>query len=181
MTLKKNGATLIERKCDSCGSTFEVEKWKKKKYCNLQCMHNDDKWRLKQSLITKQKYKDGKLVYGGKTKWMEIETSIGLLKVQGSYEVRACKILDRLKKIGKIKEWEYTNDRVSYFNDENEEKTYLIDFKVYLDDGDFYYIEVKGWQTKNDELKWKSVEENGFNLEVWFEKDIKKYEMEYMV
>lgn len=33
----------------------------------------------------------------------------------------------------------------------------------------------------NDGLKWKSVEENGFNLEVWFEKDIKKYEMEYMV
>lgn len=97
-------------------------------------------------------------------------------KVQGSYELRVCKILDNWKKTGKIKDWEYTKDRVEYIGEDDKKHSYLLDFKVFENSGDFYYIETKGRSTFNDILKWKSVKGKGYKLEVWFNKDIEENE-----
>lgn len=178
---RKKGITKIPRECVGCGSIFNIESWRPTKYCGLECAYKHKERRQKLSETTKKKYKEGKKVYGGKTKWFEVKTSNGIVKVQGTYEVRTCKILDKWKDVGKIKNWEYTNDRVSYTGSDGDDKTYLLDFKIFLDDESFYYIEVKGWERENDKLKWGSVIENGYNLEIWFIDDIKKYEMEFIV
>jgi hypothetical protein len=133
------------------------------------------KTRSKLSKATSQSYKNGRKIYGGRTKWVEIETSNGKIKVQGTYEVRTCRILDQWKKIGKIKNWEYTYDRFTYIGCDKKKHYYLLDFKVFIDDG-FYYLEPKGWLKPNDPLKWKTVRNLGYTLVVWFNKDIKKEE-----
>jgi hypothetical protein len=132
----------------------------------------------KLSDIAKNQFITGKRNSNGTTKckWVEIETSNGKLKVQGSYEVRTCRILDILKENGEILDWEYTNDRIQYIGPDNKQHTYLIDFKVINTDGTFHYLEVKGRKMENDEFKWKAVRELGYRLDVWFIEDIKKFE-----
>jgi len=49
----------------------------------------------------------------------------------------------------------------------------LLDFKIYENDGSFYYLETKGYQTDKDLAKWGETRKQGHKLVVWFEKDIK--------
>jgi hypothetical protein len=131
---------------------------------------------MEQSETTKQKYRDGKLVYGGKTKWIEVETSIGLIKVQGTYEVRTCKILDKWKEVGKIKNWEYTKDKFPYIDNNGNKRTYLLDFKIITNNNNIIYIETKGREFEIDYYKWKAVKILGYKLKVWRKKDLKRKE-----
>lgn len=163
--------------CEFCGKIFETKN-KKQKCCSVSCgaklsngwekaRHDisSEKW----SIINKRSYDKGNnYVAGGTTKWYEIETSIGKLKVQGTYELRTCKILDSWKENGKIKNWEYTNDRISYIGTDNKKHSYLLDFKIFRNDNSWYYLEVKGYEKPNDKLKWKAVREQNFDLEIWF-------------
>lgn len=108
-------------------------------------------------------------VTGGKTKWIKY----GNLKVQGTYEYRACHILDEMLRLGEIYSWEYTNDRFPYLNEDSKKSSYLLDFKVYTTKNSFYYLETKGYIKENDINKWKSVKDLGFDLHVWFEEELK--------
>ena len=94
------------------------------------------------------------------------------MKVQGTYELKTCNILDKWKNENIILDWEYTKDRISYIGIDNKKHSYLLDFKVFRNDGTWYYLEVKGFERPNDKLKWQSVKDNGYELEIWFEKDI---------
>ena len=85
-------------------------------------------------------YKAGKRVFGGTTKWYDYKN----IRVQGTYELRACKILDHLKSIGDITAWEYTRDRITYTKECGQISTYLLDFKVWRGD-QASYIETKGY------------------------------------
>lgn len=177
------------RKCKwyRCNNTFDVRITNKKTkiFCSHSCANSYANttriWSVKQrkehSNRIKQTYKDGKLVYGGTTKWISVLTSNGLIKVQGTYEERMCKILDGWKANSKIKDWEYTNDRVQYVGMDNKIHWYLIDFKIFKNDNTFYYLETKGRKTENDEFKWDAVKKLGYNLKILYEKDIKKYEV----
>lgn len=126
------------------------------------------------SRIHKRAYKKGtNYVAGGTTKWFKYRD----IKVQGSYELRVCKILDHWKEIGKIKDWYYSKDRIKYKGIDNKSHTYLIDFTIIPNEGEIYFIETKGRKTDNDELKWKAIRDLGFKLEVWFDKEIKEQEI----
>lgn len=163
--------------CKKCKKIFLCYPHKNQKYCSLTCAKQSIEHREKMSKIVKEQYKNGKSVYGGRTKWIEVETSKGVIKVQGSYEQITCKILDRWLLDKKIKNWEYTSDRFRYKNINGKFSTYLIDFKVFDDDG-FYYLETKGRVVENDYLKWEEIKKLGHRLVVWFEDDInslKKY------
>ena len=125
------------------------------------------------SIIQKLSYSSGlRVIAGGRTKWYPYKN----IRVQGTYELRTCYILDKWVEKGKIKNWEYTNDRIKYISIDNKEHSYLLDFKIFEKDNSFYYIETKGYKHPNDELKWKAVKEQGHRLEVWFEEDISKNE-----
>jgi hypothetical protein len=124
---------------------------------------------IKISETRKKMFRDGKLrVTGGTTKWIPYDN----IKVQGSYEYRTCVVLDKWVKSNKISRWEYTRDRFSYVGTDGKTHTYLLDFKVWNNDDTFYYLEVKGYQKPNDELKWNAVRTAGFSLRVWFNDDI---------
>ena len=83
-----------------------------------------------------------------------------------------CKILDSWKFENQIKDWEYTKDRIVYeYN--GKKSTYLLDFKVFKNDGSYYYLEIKGYQINRDLAKWNETVKQGHELFIWFEKDIK--------
>lgn len=180
LKLQNTGHSDIEKICPICEEVF-FAKWNKRtqtccsKSCSLKLRGgweklSADRW----SIINRNSHANGHNVsHGGNTKWFEHNG----IKVQGSYELRTCKILDAWKGI-KIKNWEYTSDRIPYVKLDGKIHTYLLDFKVFLDDHSFYYIEVKGYERPNDKLKWQAVREKGIKLEVWFENDIREKEIE---
>jgi len=152
-----------------------------KKFCSKECLAKWQKKYLKYmkfngktwSDIHKESYKNGNnYVCGGRTKWHTVKTSNGTIKVQGTYEVRACKILDEMKKLKNINNWEYTKDKISYVGIDNKEHTYLLDFKVYNNDGTYYYIETKGYKRNNDDFKWKAVRDTGDTLLIWYNEQL---------
>ena len=52
--------------------------------------------------------------------------------------------LELLKVGGHIKDWAYEQTKFSFPDEENPVRTWLIDFDVLENDGNFYYIEFKG-------------------------------------
>ncbi|MFW6233491.1 MAG: hypothetical protein ACOC3Z_02410 [Nanoarchaeota archaeon] len=167
--------------CKYCGITFDVtQTYKHQKFCSKKCSNKGQKrpgWSVCHDKLTKEdwskinklSYKEGNnYIAGGTTKWYKYKD----IKVQGTYELRTCKILDDWKEKNKIKNWEYTNDRFEYIGLDNKKHNYLIDFKIFKNNDDFYYLEVKGWEKPNDKLKWDSVKKQGYNLIIWFNKDI---------
>lgn len=159
----------------NCKNTFDVLPSSTKKYCSLKCVYSDNKFRLDKSFLTKNTYINGKKVYGGTTKWYTVNTSNGVIRVQGTYEVAVCKILDNWKSSNKIYNWEYTTDRFEYIGLDNKKHLYLIDFKIYTSQLEFYYLEVKGFVKDIDKIKWNAVKNAGYNLVVWFKDDISKH------
>lgn len=128
-----------------------------------------------QSENLKSQYANGKKVFGGTSKWYQY----GDMKVQGTYELRTCKILDEMMRRNLIREWQYAPCRMPYVGMDGKNHNYLIDFRVDCLDNTFYFIETKGWIRENDELKWKSVRDAGHNLQVWFLKDIEEKEIQF--
>lgn len=175
-------------KNENCNKLF-ISKTTNRKlpYCSLECKQNCKVF-IKENLIptnekksrsAKKKYQDGysipfKVNIKSRTKWHKVNTSIGVLKLNGTYEVRMVSILEKWKEIGKIKEWEYTNDRFQYQKiGEEISSTYLLDFKVFNNDNSFYYIETKGWYDANDFRKWSAVQKAGYRIEIWEDKQLK--------
>lgn len=175
----------VEKICEQCKKIFSVP-WNKRnqKFCSQSCSSTYKNINGERSLITnskissklKEAYDNGKPVKGGKTKWYSYKN----LKVQGTFELRTCKILDSWKKSGKIIDWEYTNDRINYIGEDGKSHSYLLDFKIFVDET-FYYIEVKGFKTKKDDLKWKAAKDQNLNIEVWYLNDIIRNETITMV
>jgi len=173
--------------CLKCNKEFETKN-KNQKFCSKKCAliisgknrckkahkkrkENPEWW----SDICKKAYATGNnFVAGGTTKWYSYKD----IKVQGTYELRTCKILDKWKETGKIKDWEYTKDRIKYIDEKGKSRNYLLDFKVFENNnGSFYYIETKGWERPNDKFKWYAVRNKGYKLIVWFNEEINKEEM----
>jgi len=170
----------IKLTCKNCEKEFMINYRKKnQKFCSISCSIkfrdtgkiSSDKTREKISNSIKELYKNGKNVLGGKTKWYTYKN----IKVQGTYELRTCIILDLLKDKGDIYDWDYTGDRISYRDINNKNRTYLLDFKVFSTPGSFYYIETKGYLTDNDYLKWAATRKK-YQLVIWLDKDIKEME-----
>ena len=166
-----------------CNKQFYSKK-ENRKYCSSECQAKDIGWSnvhktLKSedwSKLQKRLYAEGiQSIGGGKTKWYRYKN----IKVQGTFELRTCFILDKMKEVNEIYDWEYTNDRITYTNIKGKPSSYLIDFKVYLDENQFYYLEIKGFVKDNDYLKWKAVTDQGFNLKVWKLKEIEYNENKY--
>ena len=125
------------------------------------------------SKLVKLSYANGdQSVGGGRCKWYTYKN----IRVQGTYELRTCFILDVMKNNSEILDWEYTNDRYEYKDKDGHSHTYILDFKIWVDNDNFYYIETKGYEKDIDKLKWDAVRMLGYKLEVWFECDIKNHE-----
>ncbi len=152
--------------CKICGKKIYSNNVNGTGYCLL-CFNKSKTRKNRASKNLLKQYKNGREIYGGITKWYNYKN----IKVQGTYELRTCFILDKMLELGEINNWEYTNNRIKYIGEDNKEHSYLLDFKV-----DDYYIETKGYIQKKDLLKWKAAENQGIKLKKWFLEDIKKEE-----
>ncbi|OGL46958.1 MAG: hypothetical protein A2W05_04080 [Candidatus Schekmanbacteria bacterium RBG_16_38_10] len=174
--------------CKICGKQKKttISKLKKynKKYCSRKCSYfasKSNRWKHtkesknKISYLVKEQFRKGRKISGGKTKWLEVNTNRGKIKVQGSYEVRTCHILDEMEKRKEILFWEYTNDRIQYLDKNSKQRSYLFDFKI-CTVKTIYYIETKGYVKENDLLKWNEAQKQGYVLKVWYKKDLEKQE-----
>lgn len=170
----------IKLRCQNCKNEFIINHRKKNQiFCSKSCSikYRDtgkilsSETREKISNSIKELYKNGKNVLGGVTKWYTYKN----IKVQGTYELRTCVILDLLKDRCDIYDWDYTGDRISYKDINNKYRTYLLDFKVFNTSDSFYYLETKGYATDNDLLKWEEVRKK-HQLVIWFDENIKEME-----
>lgn len=116
--------------CQNCAQKYKTN-YLSSKFCSKSCRsiyanqirtrrYSTEQWSNK----IKQTYINGKKIAGGTTKWYEYNG----IKVQGTYELRTCKILDFWKTKRIIKNWEYTKDRFSYIG--NDKKTTFISFRL---------------------------------------------------
>ena len=94
----------------------------------------------------------GKVTYGtGRVKWFDYSSPIaGDVRLQGTYELRFAKILDKLGW-----EWQNTKEYFPYCEDHS----YVPDFKVLLNDK-IIYFDTKGWFSEKEQNKIKQVREN---------------------
>lgn len=179
MGISTKFVTLI---CKNCKDEFNVKSSKrnKQKFCSGSChisyrnKNNKLSAKHRENISTTRKngIKSGRIKQtGGYTKWIKYKN----IKVQGSYELNTCLILDDWKENKKIKDWEYTNDKFTYIGLDNKNHSYLIDFKIFENDGTFYYLEVKGRVQEKDYLKWQAVRDKGHKLEIWFKRDIENH------
>ena len=148
------------RVCKLCKEKFEVKQNQNNIFCSRFCSGRN-------AGLT---FLEGKYPSNATIQWYEY----GDIKVRGTYELRTCYILDQMKEIGEIKDWDYTNDRFQYVNVEGDKRGYIVDFKVFS--RTIEYIEVKGRIVDNDRLKWKAVRDAGYKLDVWTLDKIIEYE-----
>ena len=157
--------------CELCNKQFFSKKLNRK-FCSVKCSSPGNSNPKKMSLIVKQTYINGRQPAGGKTKWFQYKN----IKVQGSYELRICKILDTWKIQHLIYNWDYTHDQFQYLDENGDRRTYFPDFKIWYDEKDFYYVECKGFLTKRDFYKHQIVKEKGYVIQWWTLEDIQFYE-----
>lgn len=105
------------------------------------------------------------------------------LKVQGTFELRMCYILDLLKQNDYILDWEYhcgnkdiKNDTFQWIDINGIYRTYFPDFKIITKQKSAIYAETKGWVKEQDYMKWEAVRKSGNKIIVLYEKNIKKIE-----
>lgn len=110
-----------------------------------------------------ERYKTGWNSTAGRCKKYDyISPTAGLIKVDGTWELKTAIYLDSLGIV-----WSRNKKRFQYFNElKNKNSTYCPDF--YLNDSDTY-IEVKGYKTELDNIKWKQFE---YKLEIWDKKKL---------
>lgn len=111
-----------------------------------------------------ERYKNGWESTAGRCKKYEYNSKIaGNIKVDGSWELGVAKYLD-----GIGVKWIRNKNRFKYFNSiKNRISTYCPDF--FVEDWNSY-IEVKGYKTELDVIKWSQFK---YNLEVWDKEKLK--------
>lgn len=169
-----------EVECPICRTKI---KRKNAKTCSKSCSNKNrivtPEYRLSQSELVKEQYKNGRKVYGGNNHvpWYEYKN----IKVQGTWELKFCTLLDLWKQDSLIIDWEYTNDRFEYIGIDNKKHTYLLDFKIIKNNSEITYIEIKGRLSKVDSLKWDAVRNNGYQLLVLKENNLKNIFKKYNI
>jgi len=87
----------------------------------------------------------------GRSKKIDYESPIaGLIKVDGSWELKYAKYLDSINV-----NWKRNKKRFAYINLNGKKSTYCPDF--WIEDWNTY-VEVKGYETDLDKCKWKQFE-----------------------
>jgi hypothetical protein len=163
----KNGKYLCSKSTSSCPAVIEKIKTNQK---NLKPNPTDPvklaEKRKKVSDNMKSRYASGWEPTCGRSKKYEYESPIaGKIKVDGTWELKAAKHLDRINVV-----WERNRKRFDYVKPDGTNSTYQPDF--YVKDWDTF-VEVKGYKTELDESKWKQFPHK---LEVWYKGKINTLE-----
>jgi hypothetical protein len=127
----------------------------------------DDDFKSKRSEEMKKRYLNGWENSAGRTKKIKYISPIaGEILLDGSWEYNTAVYLDKNNK-----NWVRNKKRFKYIDSNSKQRTYCPDF--YLIDENIY-IEVKGYKTELDILKWSQFEDT---LEIWDEIVLKSKEI----
>lgn len=85
-----------------------------------------------------------------------------IITFRSNWECNFTFYLEWLKKRGEIKNWEYEPERISWIGG-----SYLPDFKVWRNDGTYYYAEIKGAPKGINKFKRAKKECKGITFELW--------------
>lgn len=170
--LKGTGHSSVTIVCAYCEKDFIVS-WSRRhrKYCCFshasRAKKNHGHHLVDWSSVHRLSYARGRKHAGGDVGWFNYQRVDGSsLKVQGSYELRASRILDAM--LGStIKRWSYASRRFPYRDCDGNFRTYIVDFEIEDLDGHIWFLETKGREIENDTFKWKAVKEAGFDLVIW--------------
>lgn len=159
--------------CQNCNKKFEVPyKLRKRKNCSRSCASTKKGrgfFKVNWEEVNRESYKkQNRKISGGTTKWISYKN----IKVQGTYEYKACHILDNLLESKKITSWNYSNIRIPYVDGEGASRIYIVDFSYKDLNGTINLLEIKGRKTENDENKWKAALDLGYNLTIWGKKEL---------
>lgn len=150
------------------------EAWKRGAYRHVNCQgmlgkHHTEETKLKISRKLSKYYKDGKIAQtcGRSKKYNYCSQVAGPISVDGTWELAVAKYFD-----GIGVKWERNIKRFPYKNTlTGRMSVYIPDFYVY----DWNtYIEVKGYETELDHVKWKQFK---FPLEIWKQDKLKRLKL----
>ncbi len=151
--LKKVDKKTHSNTCVICNSIF-THKRKTIKTCSGKCLKDLRALKIQSNVVCMNGgYRKGS--GRGKSGWYESKIA-GLVYLDSSYEFAYAKYLDK----NNI-QW-VRNTKRFYYNDKN---YYIPDFFLTEEN---LYIEIKGYSTAKDKLKWESVE----NIKVLFRNDV---------
>jgi len=94
--------------------------------------------------------------YSSKFGWLELGGQRHYMR--SSWERNIARYLEWLKEQGQIKGWDYECHRFIFEQIQFGNRTYLPDFKVFENDGSYYWIEVKGYMTKASVTKLRRMQ-----------------------
>jgi hypothetical protein len=151
---------LSKNFCKKCGKKVHQRNKDHTQLCR-KCLYSDLGYKEKISKSTKGKCGGFRKNSGrGKQSWYESYFA-GKVYLQSSWELKYAKYLDE----NNIN-WSRPTKGFKYL-EEKKERHYIPDF--YLIEQDLY-IEIKGYKTKLDDLKWSSLN----NLKILYENDLKE-------
>lgn len=180
--LSATNQKMIKINCQNCNKEFEVPyKLRNRKNCSRSCSSTKKGrgfFKVDWGSINRGSYKNkSRKIAGGSTKWIQYKG----IKVQGSYEYKACEILDDLTENKKILSWDYSNIRIPYIDADGISRIYIVDFSYKDLSGMVNLLEVKGRKIDNDDIKWKSARDAGYNLTIWGKKEIFSERTPYLI
>lgn len=163
-----NGKNTTEHVCEWCNGNFQG--YGTPRYCSSSCRkeyQQSDEYKQTCSDALKEKYANGDMKpYGGNLKSYEYTKRCGsTIIVKGTYELKACGILDSMIENGTINDWEYETKRIPYVDMDDVSRTYFPDFTI-IKDGVESLVEVKGFEREIDQYKWQAAREI-YDLDVW--------------
>lgn len=180
---------LKEKQCYTCGNIFKPKRIEQD-FCSIKCSKPRKNEYFKKlckicGKVFDARYEDTNICTKCRvnfktnkcSKWHGKWCQYKDIKIMSTYELRVCNILDKMKDNKLIYDWSYTKDKIKYIGIDNKQHNYIIDFKVFVSENEFKFLEVKGVQRPNDILKWKATRDNGFNLDIWFLSDIENKEI----
>lgn len=163
--IKENGHFKFT--CEECGHSkmlLNTARNKRRSFCSQGCQskastrvlinfNTSPRNRVLASKTMNRRHDLGEIVLGGFAQRFQHEN----LNVQGVFELEMCKALDILKSRHQIMDWQYSPDKVVYINEVGNKSTYLIDFKVFVTESIWFYVETKGFAVLKDMFKWNQI------------------------
>ena len=144
--IKNKISHSLKGKSKGKGSTEEIEQRRRQK--------------IREKII--KRYNDGWVVKCGRAPKINYQSSIaGKIKLDGNWELEVAKYLDKNNF-----RWIRNKKRFLYIDENGINRSYCPDF--YIDDW-HSFLEIKGYETKLDKLKWIQFKNN---LIIWKKKEL---------
>lgn len=142
----------------------KIRKYYQKHDASFKGKKHTKETKRKMSQTIKKRYEDGWMPKAGRCKKIWYESDIaGKVSLDGTWELKVAIYLD-LNNI----EWKRNTERFPYFGEDEKIHYYTPDF--YLPESDSY-LEVKGYETDLDRLKWSQFPKE---LDVWKKRELKE-------